>query len=139
MQASMVARRLKREILSRGFNLLIRLLFRTRFTDAQCGFKALRREAAQLLLPHVANNGWFFDAELLILAEKNDLRIFEAPVEWMEDLDSRVHLWATAVEDIRGLLRVRTGRLRLNLRRREGLASMSTTRMPPKAGRTGDN
>jgi len=137
MQASMVARRLKREILSRGFNLLIRILFRTRFTDAQCGFKALRREAAQLLLPHVANNSWFFDAELLILAEKNDLRIFEAPVEWMEDLDSRVHLWSTAVEDIKGLARVRAGRLKLNLRRREGLASMSTTRMQSKPGRGG--
>ena len=132
MQASMVARRLKREMLSRGFNWLIRLLFRTRFTDAQCGFKALRREAAQLLLPHVVNNSWFFDAELLILAEKNAFRIFEAPVEWMEDLDSRVNLWATAVEDIQGLLRVRASRLRLNLPRRSGLTEMSTTRSQVK-------
>ena len=115
MQASIVARRLKREVLSRGFNLLIRLLFRTRFSDAQCGFKALRREAAQALLPYIVNNSWFFDAELLILAEKNDFRIFEAPVEWMEDLDSRVHLSATAIEDIRGLARLRTSRLKLNL------------------------
>jgi glycosyltransferase involved in cell wall biosynthesis len=129
MQASIVARRLKREILSRGFNLLIRLLFRTRFSDAQCGFKALRRQAAQLLLPHVVNNGWFFDAELLILGEKNNFRIFEAPVEWMEDLDSRVHLRATAVEDLRGLARMRTSCLRLDLPRREdAFASMQTTR-----------
>ncbi|NWG13213.1 MAG: glycosyltransferase family 2 protein [Acidobacteria bacterium] len=128
MQASMVARRLKREILSRGFNLLIRLLFWTRFTDAQCGFKALRGEAARLLLPHVVNNGWFFDAELLILAEKNGFRIFEAPVEWMEDLDSRVNLWGTAVEDVKGLLRMRTSRIKLNLPRPGGPTQMSTTR-----------
>ncbi len=133
MQASIVARRLKREVLSRGFNLLIRMLFRTRFSDAQCGFKALRRQAAQLLLPHVVNNSWFFDAELLILAEKNSFRIFEAPVEWMEDLDSRVHLRATAAEDLRGLARMRSRRLKLDLPRREdGFASMQTTR--PGAG-----
>jgi glycosyltransferase involved in cell wall biosynthesis len=133
MQASIVARRLKREILSRGFNFLIRILFRTRFSDAQCGFKALRRQAAQLLLPHVVNNGWFFDAELLILGEKNSFRIFEAPVEWMEDLDSRVHLSATAGEDLCGLARMRTSRLRLNLPKREdAFASMQTTR--PQGG-----
>ncbi len=128
MQASMVARRLKREVLSRGFNLLIRLLFRTRFSDAQCGFKALRRDVAQTLLPYIVNNGWFFDAELLILAEKNGFRLFEAPVEWMEDLDSRVHLWSTAIEDIKGLVRMRTSRLSLSLPRRESAPSMSTTR-----------
>jgi len=130
MQASIVARRLKREVLSRGFNLLIRLLFRTKFSDAQCGFKALRREAAQVLLPHIVNNGWFFDAELLILAEKNNFRIFEAPVEWMEDLDSRVHLTSTAMEDIRGLARMRTSRLKLNLLQPNGSrgTQMETTR-----------
>jgi len=139
MQASMVARRLKREVLSRGFNLLIRLLFRTRFSDAQCGFKALRREAAQVLLPHVVNNGWFFDAELLILAEKNNFRIFEAPVEWMEDLDSRVWLWATAMEDVRGLMRMRTSRLKLGLRKRQEAAKgFETTRPQGKTGKRGD-
>ncbi len=138
MQASIVARRLKREILSRGFNLLIRILFRTRFSDAQCGFKALRRQSAQLLLPYVLNNGWFFDAELLILAEKNNFRIFEAPVEWMEDLDSRVNLRSTAVEDLRGLARMWTGRVRLNLPPREdSFSSMQTTRPAKKAGSDG--
>jgi glycosyltransferase involved in cell wall biosynthesis len=134
MQASIVARRFKREILSRGFNLLIRLLFWTRFSDAQCGFKAMRREAADLLIPHVQNNRWFFDAELLILAEKNGFRIFEAPVEWMEDLDSRVNLTSTAVEDLRGLARMRSRKLRLSLARREGgPMQMETTRKAGKA------
>jgi glycosyltransferase involved in cell wall biosynthesis len=138
MQASMVARRLKREILSRGFNTLIRLLFRTRFSDAQCGFKALRREAAQQLLPHVINNSWFFDAELLILAERNNFRIFEAPVEWMEDLDSRVNLWSTAIEDLEGLARMRTSRLRLNLGKRRDVSDMETTRLAGKAAKGAD-
>ncbi len=136
MQASMVARRLKREILSRGFNFLIRLLLRTKFSDAQCGFKALRREAAQLLVPHVANNRWFFDAELLILAEKNSFRIFEAPVEWMEDLDSRVQLTSTAIEDLKGLVRMRTRKLRLNLDHRRAISGMETTRSQAKVIKT---
>jgi len=137
MQASIVARRLKRELLSRGFNLLIRMLFWTRFSDAQCGFKAMRREAADLIVPHVQNNRWFFDAELLILAEKNGFRIFEAPVEWMEDLDSRVNLTSTAVEDLRGLARMRTSRLRLPSARRDDVAMrMETTR---RSGRTPGN
>ncbi len=139
MQASMVARRLKREILSRGFNLLIRLLFRTRFSDAQCGFKALRREAAQLLVPHVVNNRWFFDAELLILAEKNNFRIFEAPVEWMEDLDSRVHLTSTAIEDLKGLARMRSRKLRLNLDRSWKISGMETTRPQSRAAKPGED
>ncbi|HYK92108.1 MAG TPA: dolichyl-phosphate beta-glucosyltransferase [Acidobacteriota bacterium] len=137
MQASMVARRFKREILSRGFNLLIRLLFHVRFSDAQCGFKALRGGAAQRLLPFVVNNGWFFDAELLILAEKNRFRIFEAPIEWMEDLDSRVNLWGTAMEDLRGLARMRTRRLNLNLdvHHKADWRLMETTRLQGKAGK----
>ncbi len=139
MQASMVARRLKREILSRGFNLLIRLLFQTRFSDAQCGFKALKRDVAQLLLPHVVNNGWFFDAELLILAEKNDFRIFEAPVEWMEDLDSRVNLNATAAEDLKGLVRMRSSRLWLNLGKRRDISGMETTRAVGKTTKGASN
>lgn len=139
MQASMVARRLKREILSRGFNFLIRLLFRTKFSDAQCGFKALRRQAAQLLVPHIANNRWFFDAELLILAEKNNFRIFEAPVEWMEDLDSRVQLTSTALEDLKGLARMRTRKLRLHLDRPREVSGMDTTRSQAKVIKMGGN
>jgi glycosyltransferase involved in cell wall biosynthesis len=138
MQASMVARRFKREVLSRGFNFLIRLFFQIRFSDAQCGFKALKRDIAQLLLPHVVNNSWFFDAELLILAEKNDFRIFEAPVEWMEDLDSRVNLSSTAAEDLKGLVRMRSSRLRLNLGRRRDISGMETTRAPGKMAEGGE-
>jgi glycosyltransferase involved in cell wall biosynthesis len=102
-----VRRRLKREILSRGYNALVRASFRARFSDAQCGFKAVRGDVAQRLLPLVSDEGWFFDTELLLLAERNGLRIHEVPVDWIEDLDSRVDLSATIAGDLRGLARVR--------------------------------
>jgi len=80
----------------------------TRFSDAQCGFKALTRKTAQALVPLVEDNKWFFDSELLILAEMKGYRIAEIPVEWVEDLDSRVHIVTTALDDVKGLIRVRT-------------------------------
>jgi glycosyltransferase involved in cell wall biosynthesis len=103
-----VTRQWKRELTSRGYNLLIKLMFPHRsFADAQCGFKALTREATDRLVPLVANNEWFFDSELLLRAEQLGFRIAEVPVDWVEDLDSRVNVAKTAAEDIRGLVRVR--------------------------------
>jgi glycosyltransferase involved in cell wall biosynthesis len=102
-----VHRRIKREILSRGYNLLVRLGFRAGFSDAQCGFKALRADAAGLLLPLVEDDGWFFDTELLLLAVRNAMRIHEVPVDWIEDLDSRVELLPTIAGDLAGLWRLR--------------------------------
>ena len=101
----------KREVISRAYNLLVRAAFQTRFTDAQCGFKAISRRAAQVLVPVVVNNHWFFDSELLIIAEKRGFRIKEVPVSWTEDPDSRVKIARTALEDIRGLARLRFGGL----------------------------
>jgi glycosyltransferase involved in cell wall biosynthesis len=96
----------KREFISRGYNLLVKAIFRTRFSDAQCGFKAITRKAAAELLPLVEDNNWFMDSELLILAEKLGYRIFDLPVRWVDDPDSRVQICKTAIEDLRGLLRV---------------------------------
>ena len=86
-------------------------MFFVSFRDAQCGFKALSREAANSLLPVVQDTGWFFDTELLILAEKNGFRIKEIPVHWVDDPDSRVRILNTAFEDLKGLLRLRLGGL----------------------------
>jgi glycosyltransferase involved in cell wall biosynthesis len=102
-----VRRRLKREVLSRGYNRIVHTLFRVGFSDAQCGFKAISGDAARLLLPLVQDDGWFFDTELLLLAERNGLRIHEVPVDWIEDLDSRVDLLPTIADDLAGLWRVR--------------------------------
>jgi glycosyltransferase involved in cell wall biosynthesis len=109
---SRVRRQIKREVLSRGYNGLVRAGFRCGFSDAQCGFKAIRADIARLLLPHVVDDGWFFDTELLLLAERNGLRIHEVPVDWVEDLDSRVALLPTMADDLRGLWRVRRAYLR---------------------------
>ena len=97
----------KREAISRVYNTVIRLSMGTRFTDAQCGFKALSRPAATALIPVVENNHWFFDTELLVIAERRGFRIKEVPVEWREDPDTRVKLVATVLEDLKGLARLR--------------------------------
>ena len=106
MHGARVERSLKREVISRAYNFLLRLALGSRVRDAQCGFKAGRREAIQALLPAVENEHWFFDSELLHLAEQGRLRIHEVPVDWTEDPDSRVHLVATAIEDLRGIARL---------------------------------
>jgi glycosyltransferase involved in cell wall biosynthesis len=101
-----VVRGPKRELISRAYNLLLKLTLRGRFSDAQCGFKALRRDAAQKLLPLVEDNEWFFDTELLVTAERLGLRIGEVPVDWVDDPDSRVDIVSTATDDLRGVWRM---------------------------------
>ena len=101
-----VVRGPKRELISRAYNLLLRLTLHGRFSDAQCGFKALRRDAAMKLLPLVEDNEWFFDTELLVTAERLGLRIGEVPVDWVDDLDSRVQIVSTAADDLRGVWRM---------------------------------
>jgi glycosyltransferase involved in cell wall biosynthesis len=103
---SRTRRGLKRELVSRCYNLLLRLGFGARFTDAQCGFKAIRKEYAIPLLDKVADDRWFFDTELLLFAEYNGLRVHEVPVDWIEDMDSRVNVWRTAIDDLKGMARV---------------------------------
>ena len=109
--ATVVGRTLLREAISRAYNLIVFSLFFVSFRDAQCGFKALSRGAANSLLPVVQDTGWFFDTELLILAEKKGVRIKEIPVHWVDDPDSRVRILNTAFEDLKGLLRLRLGGL----------------------------
>jgi glycosyltransferase involved in cell wall biosynthesis len=101
-----VVRGPKREIISRCYNLILRTLLGTRFRDAQCGFKALRADVARELLPLVIDQAWFFDTELLVLAERAGLRILEVPVDWVDDPDSRVNVLATAMADLRGVGRL---------------------------------
>jgi hypothetical protein len=104
-----VVRGPQREVSSRCYNLILRTVLQVRFSDAQCGFKAVRRDAAEQLLPLVEDTGWFFDTELLVLAERAGLRIHEVPVDWVDDPDSRVDIVATAVADLKGVARVLGG------------------------------
>jgi hypothetical protein len=114
-----VARRPKRELVSRCYNLMLRAVFATRVRDAQCGFKAVRADIARALLAEIEDNGWFFDTELLLLAERNGLRIHEVPVDWTDDPDTRVNIAKTAAGDLAGCLRMArefaTGRGRVEL------------------------
>jgi glycosyltransferase involved in cell wall biosynthesis len=102
----------KREVISRCYNALLHVALHTSFRDAQCGFKALRADTARTLLPRVVDDGWFFDTELLVVAQRSGLRIVELPVDWTDDPDSRVAIVPTALADLRGvwrLVRHRTG------------------------------
>jgi glycosyltransferase involved in cell wall biosynthesis len=105
-RGAQVVRGAKREAISRGYNLLLKATLRAGFSDAQCGFKAVRADVASSLLPMVEDEGWFFDTELLVLAEHNGLRIHEVPVDWIDDPDSRVDIVDTARRDLRGILRL---------------------------------
>lgn len=105
-QSSRVSRGPKREFISRSYNFLLKRTMQVKFSDAQCGFKAIRADVARRLLPHIEDNGWFFDTELLIIAERSGLRIHEIPVDWVDDPDSRVNIRQTALDDLRGLVRV---------------------------------
>lgn len=112
-----VVRGPKREVISRIYNLILRVSLQARFSDAQCGFKAIRADVAHHLVPLVEDMSWFFDTELLVLAERVGLRIHEVPVDWVDDPDSRVDIVPTALDDLRGVLRLLrslvTGRLPL--------------------------
>ncbi len=118
-----VVRGPKRELISRAYNRLLHVVLRTRFSDAQCGFKAVRTDALRGLLEDVRDDEWFFDTELLVLAQRRGLRIHEVPVDWVDDPDSRVRIVATAMADLRG-----TARLLLSgpLARFAGIGAVST-------------
>ena len=126
-----VVRGVKREVLSRGYNTLLRVVLGARFSDAQCGFKAVRTDVARALLPYVEDTGWFFDTELLVLAERAGLRIAEVPVDWVDDPDSRVAIRSTVCDDLKGIARMArgltTGRLDLEpVRHRLGRPPVAT-------------
>jgi glycosyltransferase involved in cell wall biosynthesis len=105
-RGSQVVRGARRELISRSYNRLLRVTLGARFSDAQCGFKAMRTSAARRLLPAVRDDSWFFDTELLMLAQREGLRIHEVPVDWIDDPDSRVDLVRTALADLRGIGRL---------------------------------
>jgi len=126
-----VVRGPKRELISRCYNLILRAALRARFSDAQCGFKAIRTDVAARLLPLVADDSWFFDTELLVLAERAGLRIYEVPVDWVDDPDSKVHIVDTALGDLRGVARLRRQlRRRRLVRRLAAVAAVPLTPIP---------
>ncbi|MBI4933327.1 MAG: bifunctional glycosyltransferase family 2/GtrA family protein [Actinobacteria bacterium] len=125
---SAVARGPRREFISRTYNTILRAVFGNGFRDAQCGFKAVRREVAEKLLPMVQDQEWFFDTELLLLAERNGLRVHEVPVTWIDDPDSRVHVVSTARDDLKGVVRMAN-----TFMRGRGVVDLGDAARPPLA------
>ncbi|GAB3990329.1 bifunctional glycosyltransferase family 2/GtrA family protein [Nocardioides marmoraquaticus] len=136
-RGSRVERGLRREVISRSYNVLLRGTLRAGFRDAQCGFKAIRREAAAELLPLVRDDAWFFDTELLVVAERAGLRIHEVPVDWVDDPDSSVDVLRTALADLRGVVRLGHALLRGRLPLREVGERLGRTSAEAGRGRPG--
>ena len=107
MKESDIVRGFKRDFISRCYNLMIKAVLFTKFSDAQCGFKAVSRRVVQEIIPQVEDEAWFFDTELLVLGEKEGYRVKDIPVRWIDDEDSRVKIVSTAWEDIKGVMRLR--------------------------------
>jgi glycosyltransferase involved in cell wall biosynthesis len=128
-RGAVVTRGTKRELISRCYNLILRTALRVRFSDAQCGFKAIRTDVACQLLPLVSDDSWFFDTELLVLAERAGFRIYEVPVDWTDDPQSSVDIIATALADLRGVARMRRQLKRGRLARR--LAAIAPIALAP--------
>jgi glycosyltransferase involved in cell wall biosynthesis len=122
-----VERCLRRELISRAYNRILRIALRARFSDAQCGFKAVRADAVRELLPGIRDEEWFFDTELLVLAQRRGLRIHEVPVDWVEDTDSRVDVVSTALADLRGVARLTWHRER---RPQQGSLTLISSKSP---------
>ena len=129
-RGAQVVRGPRREVISRIYNRIVRATLRTSFSDAQCGFKAVRADVASDLLPLVQDDAWFFDTELLAIAEHNGLRIHEGPVDWVDDPDSRVDVAATARDDLTGIARLlgrlSRGETNMPVRPTERIAPLST-------------
>lgn len=133
-----VVRGPRREFISRSYNLLLKAGLGARFSDAQCGFKAVRADVFRVLAPHIEDTAWFFDTELLVLAQRNGLRVHEVPVDWVDDPDSRVDIVRTAVDDLRGMGRMFrstvTGRTRVPAVPRRTTVPQNVTALPTAAG-----
>jgi glycosyltransferase involved in cell wall biosynthesis len=138
-----VVRGSKREFISRSYNLLLKAGLGVRFSDAQCGFKAVRTDVFRALAPHIEDTTWFFDTELLVLAQHNKLRIHEVPVDWTDDPDSRVDIVRTALDDLKGMRRMLastvTGRTRIAVPRRTGTPQVPAARTPAEILPAGAN
>ncbi|MGH7665485.1 MAG: glycosyltransferase [Gemmatimonadaceae bacterium] len=107
LPASTTVRTFRREVISRAYNLLLKLVLQPSFSDAQCGFKAVSRRVVEEVVPDVEDESWFFDTELMVLAERRRFRVKDIPVCWVEDGDSRVKIVRTAWDDIKGVCRLR--------------------------------
>jgi dolichyl-phosphate beta-glucosyltransferase len=107
--ASVISKRqhFLRERAGRGFNQVVRALGLSVSKDTQCGFKVFRREAAREIFSRAQIDGFAFDAEALLLAQKLGLVVDELPVEWINDEETKFDPWRDGWRSVRDLWRVR--------------------------------
>jgi hypothetical protein len=103
---SRVVRGPKRELVSRAYSHLVSFCLRSHVSDFQCGFKAMRQTRALQILPLIEDEGWFFDTELIVTAERLGIRVSETPVDWTDDPESSVHILRTTLENLGGIWRM---------------------------------
>ncbi|MCX6745528.1 MAG: glycosyltransferase [Candidatus Parcubacteria bacterium] len=110
LKDSKIQRSLWRRFFSFGYGLLAKLILGTKISDSTCGFKAVNKKVVQEIMPLVKNQTWFFDSELVFLAEKKGFKIKEIPVCWAEPrkLDkSKVNVLKVSSQYLKELLRLR--------------------------------
>ena len=108
IRGSEVRRGPLRTLLSGGFNLLVRALLGSRIRDHQCGFKGFRRSALHALLPEVRDGFWFWDTEILVLAQRRSYKVVEFPVDWKQHTpDTVVRVWRDTSRMLLAAIRLR--------------------------------
>jgi glycosyltransferase involved in cell wall biosynthesis len=107
LSTSKVKRSFMRKVISYIYNISIKnILGLKQPPDAQCGFKALCKRVVDEIVPKIKNQNWFFDTELLVLAEKKGFKIRYIPINWTERLKTKVRIGKAIFEDIAGILRL---------------------------------
>ena len=105
--SSKIKRGFRRLFLSKIYNKLVQLFFKVRFSDFQCGFKAFNKKVIKNLLPQIQDNSWFFDTEFLIIAYKNNYKIYELPIIWKESSNSSVKIFRDSIYHLIKLFELR--------------------------------
>ncbi|MFN3453373.1 MAG: glycosyltransferase [Pseudobdellovibrio sp.] len=110
-KSHVIGRSIIREITSRTLNFILKIVFKNNFDDGMCGFKFMKKNLVEDIIKNGANSdAWFFCAEILIVSEWLDYKIYEIPVKWTDDLDSKVNIFSLAKECLLGIFYLKTMR-----------------------------
>jgi dolichyl-phosphate beta-glucosyltransferase len=101
-----------RQTLSRGLNVIVRVISRIDVRDTQCGFKLFTVDAAFDLFSRQRMDGFSFDLELLFLASKYRYRTVEVPVDWIDAPGSKVDATKVSIQFLGDLAKIRLNDLR---------------------------
>ena len=103
-----IGRSMKREVISRIFNLIVQKYMGTTFSDGMCGFKFLNRKyLSKLMEMGAVSDGWFFCTEILIVGEFIGLNLLELPVVWNDNSESQVKIFPLSIEYLKALRKLK--------------------------------